>query len=507
MIESLCDDKKKLERELSSLKEQHGRQAAKLSLLSQPAKLQQTIHDREQDIHDKEERISALEGEIILRDERIKVLEYEVGLAHRAIAVQNKFEQHSNLPTSLGIEREKLRTLYFLLAKRQADNESLSESLAVASDSVAAKEKALGEQKALIEQLQEEKVTLTSQLESEGSLARALTEQVESLSRQLSHYQAALADMEDHRLRQSSELQQMRETLEENARKHEEKYAKVTSELHQAMENKQKAQQRLSSLETAIDQLHFSLKHTIDNHEEEKRRLSDSLQEAEKTHALFDQLKTDHEQVCQRMEAVDRSLQHSRSERDSVQQQLLSSQQEINSLQFQLAAERTRSASLKNEIDGLTTTMSSIYQERDHVVQALKQSMDVARGLMRRLSEEKTQREKMERQLQEEMELRKRISLMMLDSVGQTLPPLSPFRLPLHSQAMTGQVSNPSANLEKDKENIMSNQITHVSSQQEECQQSVKRQPLPSYPHAHEQKTHAEVRPQSTTSLSMDIQQ
>eukprot|EP01039_Chlorochromonas_danica_P004869 gene4869-5337_t len=507
VIESLCEDKKKLERELSSLKEQHGRQAAKLSLLSQPVKLQQTILDRDQDIHLKEERISALEGEIILRDERVKVLEYELGLAHRAIAVQNKFEQHSNLPTSLGIEREKLRTLYFLLAKRQADNESLSESLALASDGAAATEKALGEQKAIIQQLQEEKLALASQLESEESLARSSTEQVESLSRQLSHYQAALADMEDHRLRQSSELQQMREALQENARRQEEKYSKVTAELHQAIENKQKAQQRLSSLETAIDQLHFSLQHTINSHEEEKRRLSDRLQEAEKTQALFDQLKTEHEQVCQRMEAVDLSLQHSRSERDSVAQQLLSSQQEINSLQFQLAAERSRSASLKKEIDSLTATMTSIYQERDHVVQALKQSMDVARGLMRRLSEEKAQREKMEQQLQEEMELRKRISLMMLDSVSQTLPPLSPFRLPLHSQTMTAQAFKPSTNLEKDKENFTSNHIPGPS--QVSSQQAVNKsqQPLPNLAHEHEQRPRADLRPPSTTMLSMDIQQ
>eukprot|EP01033_Poteriospumella_lacustris_P008329 gene8329-6009_t len=120
------------------------------------------------------------------RIQRVQTLQCEVDAAHRALQVQNKYENNvhassASLPLSLGANRELLRSLFFDLGKAAADNHALSLALANAEQAqqalTASLSTARGANEALTAHLEE--------LEFVVSAKECLQEQVADLAAQL----------------------------------------------------------------------------------------------------------------------------------------------------------------------------------------------------------------------------------------------------------------------------------------------------------------------------------
>lgn len=91
-------------------------------------KLIEAIEEQSEEIENLEKNTSVLQGEILLRDELIKDLEYKLDVLQRSIQIQNKYEGGVN--DTFGPPKERLRSLYFELGKKNADLHSLSITVA-----------------------------------------------------------------------------------------------------------------------------------------------------------------------------------------------------------------------------------------------------------------------------------------------------------------------------------------------------------------------------------------
>ncbi len=357
-----------------------------------------------------------------MKQERIVLLEYELNIAHRTIQVQNKFEQHSNLPVSLGKERESLRSLYFTLAKCQADNDGVSKELCKKIEEVAFLRSQVEEYESIINMVQYENGRLLYKLECESTLARSSRESLEQLSQQHTVLELQYNTLQSESSKKDDEIISQKQCYERNIMVKDQESHAIQEKLLASMSCQQQATERISSLENAIDQLNFSLQNTIQVYEKEKSALSAALQTAQGKIDEYRILEHEHHTLVH-------EIQQRRTDLDDAKIHLISSQHELAAIQdsnhalnYQLLAEQSYAQTLREEVQTLQTTLAVTLRERDEVVQALRQSMDFTKGLMHRIDEEKKVSEELEKRLQEEISLRKKVSLVMLDTMRKQYP-------------------------------------------------------------------------------------
>lgn len=126
--DKLLREKEELINKCKNLKETIRDLTEKLEKNKGNPKLIEAIEEQSEEIENLEKNSSILQGEILLRDETIRDLEYKLDVLQRSIQIQNKYEGGVN--ETYGPTKEKLRSLYFELGKKNADLHALSISIA-----------------------------------------------------------------------------------------------------------------------------------------------------------------------------------------------------------------------------------------------------------------------------------------------------------------------------------------------------------------------------------------
>lgn len=417
MIETLYEDKRRLEKEVSTYKDLHASKSAKISSLGDSFKLQKTVQEKIDIIKQKDEEISSIQGQVLLKEDRIAALEYELNLAYRAISIQNRFEQHSNLPSSLGTDRETLRTLYFSVAKSQAESQSMSKALAEKDRECLALKDANEKLLTKVTILEHDNKHLEDRLESESSLARSSQEEITQLTAALAHLKEERDDLEYDYKRMEIDLKGKLDSLDELCTLQKEDIRGLHQQISQDEETLSAAKDRISILESALDQLHFNMEETKRQFEVEKTQLRNELKAAEQTIGSLRQVEQENLSLQGQISQLAQDLQASMQSMETVNAELSHTREEMNLFNYQLVAERAHGANLQSQISQLEGSLAIVCRERDEVVGALKQSMEITKDLMKKLALVQEEKAVVERKLDEEVALRKKVSLVMLGAL------------------------------------------------------------------------------------------
>ena len=185
----------------------------KLARLGDSQQLLDHVEKQQQIIHNLQGQLNKSEGSVFLKDDIIKSLEKELDTLHRAFDVQDRYEtprSSGNIGTSgIYIEREKMRSLYYELGKRQSDAHSLTLSLADSSIEIIELKQTLKDA-ALIKIKTEESVLALGlqsqrQLEEKNNLLGELAETEEKF-RKLKDINSNMAGQSEDLTKRLSEL-------------------------------------------------------------------------------------------------------------------------------------------------------------------------------------------------------------------------------------------------------------------------------------------------------------
>ena len=168
-------------------KEHIAKMEIKLARLGDSQLLLDHVDKQQQTLDSLQEHLNKSEGSLILKDDIIKSLEKELDTLHRAFDVQDRYEKpimnSGNVGTNgIYVEREKMRSLYYELGKRQSNAHSLTLSLADSSIEISQLKQALKD--AALLKLKMEESAVISGLQSQQEL-----EEKKNLLNELSNVQ------------------------------------------------------------------------------------------------------------------------------------------------------------------------------------------------------------------------------------------------------------------------------------------------------------------------------
>lgn len=363
-VEILQDEKQRHLKEIKQLKKQLEEYRDRNNQLSDPSRLANHIETLKDQISNSQENNSSLKAEIHFRDERIRTLEYELDVAYRSLAVQNRYENQATLPAAAGSNREKLRSLYFEIGKIGSNNHSLSLALANAEQ---------------ISQQQHEKMSqLARKLSESETIVQTQSQATTDLTQTLSETQAQKQALE-------VEYQAMKAEL-----------SKTRTALTEALERADLAENlgaEVTAEKDTAEQTNKSLLAKLRIYEEEK---SIWLQERA---ALIETVSTQRESIANLQPAFDEimslraSVERYRLLEEQLKQEILREKSTLHLVQHQRrTAEETYNT--------LQTTLLATEQDRDQLAEALTKAMSAIKDLQSKLQIEYQKRVICEQALQ-----------------------------------------------------------------------------------------------------------
>lgn len=373
-VEILQDERQRHLKEIKQLKKQLDEYRDRNNQLSDSSKLANHIETLKDKINSSEESNSSLKAEIHFRDERIRTLEYELDVAYRSLAVQNRYENQATLPSAAGSNREKLRSLYFEIGKLGSDNHSLTLALANAE---------------LVTQKQHEKMSqLVNQLSQSETTVQSHNQTITELTHALSETQALNTAFE-------SEFQVMKREL-----------STTRTALTEALERADLAENlgaEVTAEKNTAEQSNKSLLSKLRLLEEEK------LTWSEERVALIETVSSQRDSITRLQPAADElmslraTLERYRIEEEQLKQEILREKSTLHLVQHQRrTAEET--------CHTLQTTLATTEQDRDQLAEALTKAMTAIKDLQNRLQLEYQKRVICEQALQSAEEARNTIT-------------------------------------------------------------------------------------------------
>jgi chromosome segregation ATPase len=373
-VELLQEERQRHLKEIKLLKKQLEEYRDRNNQLSDSSRLANHIETLKDQISNTEVNLSSLKAEIHFRDERIRTLEYELDVAYRSLAVQNRYENQATLPAAAGSNREKLRSLYFEIGKIGSDNHSLTLALANAEQ---------------VSQQQHEKMSqLTKRLSESETALKTHTQTITDLTETLSTTQA-----QNHAL--ESELHAMKREL-----------SKTRTALAEALERADLAENlgaEVTAEKDTAEQSNKSLLLKLRALEEEK---STWLEERV---AILETVSSQRESIANLQPAVDEimslraSIERYRSLEEHLKQEILREKSTLHLVQHQRCG-------LEETCNTLQTTLSSTEQDRDQLAEALTKAMSAIKDLQSKLQVEYQKRVICEQALQSAEQARNTIT-------------------------------------------------------------------------------------------------
>lgn len=162
LSERVKEDNQQLNKELIVVKDKNYTLLGKLKVLSNSQALLSKIHGLETEREELQGKITSLNGELSLRQERHKALEDELVIAHRSIQVQSKYEKLLSFHPNAINNRDAMRALYYDMGKKQSHLHSVTLSLAEATKELQTSKQEVLKLNASLEGLERENSKLRS---------------------------------------------------------------------------------------------------------------------------------------------------------------------------------------------------------------------------------------------------------------------------------------------------------------------------------------------------------
>lgn len=391
----------------------------KVKTLSEANKLQLQIDLQKHRQEELEQEISALQGEVTLKQERITALEYELDVSHRAVHFQSRYEQQNNkhLATAVGSNREVLRSLYFDLGKRTAESHNMAMTLAEMSDEMqqlkTELQRVVDENKAL----HQEKTHWQLQEESFTSHQQHADQEMGHLQEKLHHK----TDMQDKLQRQIEDLvkrlSETRITHEEVVR---EKHFRITEQnsiITKLQQEKEELLRQIDILQHQKSSADHAKQQAVDEFQYEKDILLEEIQQLRNQVTAFDQLKKDQQALEKVMQTYQKDHEKTQDDSKMLQSEKAQLQAHLHYVNFQLRKVMDDLIAKDNNIQSLQELQEKTCSERDQVAEALRKAMHTTRELASKLKQEQTLSRNMEKQLQLLAEERSNVSSAILDAL------------------------------------------------------------------------------------------
>ena len=390
-FEKLNSERSSLFNESIKLKEHIAKMEVQLARLSDSQVLLDHMGRQQQIIDNLQGKLDKSQSSLVLKDDVIKSLEKELDTLHRAFDVQDRYETpRSSVNTStssIQVDREKMRSLYYELGKRQSDAHSLTLTLADSSIEMGKLKQNVKELLALKAQMEENGINQRTQYEKlladKNVLLRELSAshentnkikdwnsnlsgQIEDLSRRLSELRASsdlvLTEKETLVFELSSllyasqlevvslntrvdELKQSVTVLQSSTELSEQRSA---SHLNKAIAERQVLTELLQEAELMKPELcmvHQHLEDAVQEREEKKKMLQDVRHSSEKNIAQARQIA---EELQRELDVTQQLLETAQTRENDLEEEKTGA---LSTLQRTLEAAKSLSSKLQSEKD------------------------------------------------------------------------------------------------------------------------------------------------------------
>jgi hypothetical protein len=350
-------------------------------------------------------KVEKSEATNILKDERIKSFEKELDVLNRAFDIQDRYETprggdrgNNNHRQGVGtsaiqVEREKMRSLYYELGKRQADAHSLTLTLADSSLEIDHLKTNLKEEQLLRVMMDQKIASLQFQYEE-------LIKQKEALSEEFSQCHIKMSNSKDLNGRMDGQIKDLSKRLSETRTDFEATITEKESLVFELSSLLYASQMEAVSLNGKVEELKQSVTHmqssseltdqrtssTLSKAIADRKILSDSLQEAEMMKPQINQLRQQLNETIDEKEMTNKRLQilqHS-SKKESIEARSIAEK-----LQNELGV-------IQQQLHSLQAREGDIEEERLHALSTLQRTLEAAKSLTVKLQSEKDKRSKAE---------------------------------------------------------------------------------------------------------------
>jgi chromosome segregation ATPase len=350
-------------------------------------------------------KVEKSEAANVLKDERIKSFEKELDVLNRAFDIQDRYEtprsgdrgtnnHRQGVGTSaIQVEREKMRSLYYELGKRQADAHSLTLTLADSSLEIDHLKSNLKEEQLLRVIMDKKIATLQNQFEE-------LIKQKDALSEEFSQCQIKMSNSKDLNGRMDGQNKDLSKRLSETRTAFEATITEKESLVFELSSLLYASQMEAVSLNGKVEELKQSVTHmqssseltdqrtssTLNKAIAEKKILADSLQEAEMMKPQIAQLRQQLNETINEKEMTNKRLQMLQH---SSKKEIVETRSTAEDLQSELGV-------IQKQLRSLQAREGDLEEERLHALSTLQRTLEAAKSLTVKLQSEKDKRVKAE---------------------------------------------------------------------------------------------------------------
>jgi hypothetical protein len=329
-----------------------------------------------------------------VKDDIVKSLEKELDTLHRAFDVQDRYEpphrSESIGPTgAIQAERDKMRSLYYELGKRQSDAHSLTLSLADSSIEIKKLQQNSAETILSLELTQKEKIGLQTQCED-------LTKRNSELLEELTQSQGKCENFKELNVKTNSQIEDLSKRLSELRTTSDAIIAEKEALVFELSSLLYNSQLEIVSLNGRIEELKQSVAILKSANELSEQRNLSSLNDAIAERKLLAGKLRDAEMMKPQLVIVNERLEEAIQEREKKVQMILaveqSSMRDITQARV-IAEELQRElVTSQQQLEFAQQRESDLEEERAHALTTLQRTLEAAKSLTVKLQYEKDRR-------------------------------------------------------------------------------------------------------------------
>ena len=366
----------------------------KLARLGDSQLLLDHVGIQQQTIDNLQEHLNKSEGSLILKDDIIKSLERELDTLHRAFDVQDHYEKPiingRNLGTSgIYVEREKMRSLYYELGKRQSNAHSLTLSLADSSIEITHLKQALKDATLIKQKMQENALVL--ELQSQQEL-----EEKKNLLDELSHVQENSRKASDLHSKAIGQIEDLTKRLSELRTASDIIIAEKETLVFELSSLLYSSQLEVVSLNGRIEELKQSVTLLQSSSDLTEQRSMTNLNKAITERQVLTELLQEAELMKPELNMVHQHLEDAIRDREEKSRMIESARHlsERDILQARDAAEvlQRRLVAAQEQLEVIQNRECDLEEERTSALTTLQRTLEAAKALTVKLQCEKDRR-------------------------------------------------------------------------------------------------------------------
>ena len=365
----------------------------KLARLSDSQLLLDHVGRQQQIIDSMQSQLDKAVGASTLKEEINKSLEKELDTLHRAFDVQDRYETprsfDSGNSSAIQVDREKMRSLYYELGKRQSDSHSLTLTLADTSIEIGRLKQSLKDAAAMKVKMDEDRAALRMQhgiqLEKTNELRDELFLNQDKISKLKDTNSNMTAQIEDI----SRRLSELRSTTDVTITEKETLIFELSSLLYASQLEVVSLTGRVEELKQSVSMVQSSSElseqrslTSLNNAIAERQALTELLQEAE---LMKPELNMVHQHLEDAIEEKNKKHHILEAVRQSSDKDIAQARNIAEDLQRELDVTQQQLEIVQNRENDLE-------EERAHALTTLQRTLEAAKSLTLKLQSEKEKR-------------------------------------------------------------------------------------------------------------------